>query len=84
MTGTGGAPHQGAEEGSRASHDEALRAAATDLFHTAIGFAVLGWQRAQVARRELERDGCPPATALTERASRIGADLRRRLDACAR
>jgi hypothetical protein len=37
-----------------------LVAAAKDLAYTAIGFGVLGFQQAQVRRRELEKAlGCP-------------------------
>lgn len=41
-----------------------LAHAAEDLAYTAVGFAVLGFQRVQVARRDLERRA--PVVAWTE------------------
>ncbi len=65
-------------------HDDA-REAARELVDTAVGFAVLGWQRAQVARRDLERSmRASGAPSISECVERAGAELRRRFDACAR
>mgnify|MGYP006276612129 CR=1 FL=1 len=70
---------------SSPSHDKAAERARA-LLDTAVGFAVLGWQRSQVALRELEREheGRTAADLLGSCAERAGAELRRRLDACAR
>ncbi len=47
---------------------------AEELAYAAVGFAVLGFQRAQVARRQLGR--CDPVTVLTDPLTRLAEQVR--------